>query len=93
MDQPIQVSRGGFTGDPTSALHVAGSDGCCAATVPAGDRAASVPAGDRVAAGTAEVGVATAPCCGTRADADAAGRCCSAPARAQAVAAGTGCCS
>jgi hypothetical protein len=71
---------GGFSGDPAQALTVAGTGGCCGnppvATLDLPDPGAA-PA---------------APCCGTATEAAAAGSCCGSTAKADAVAAGQGCC-
>lgn len=73
-------SVGGFVGDPTKALTVtSGSSACC-----------SDPATSAVLTEAADVG--GAPCCGTSADAQAAGGCCGTAAKAEAVASGAGCC-
>jgi hypothetical protein len=71
-------TRGGFTGDPTEALSVAGSSGCC------GNPPQST--------GIALPEVAGSPCCGTPAEARATGSCCGATAKADAVTSGAGCC-
>jgi hypothetical protein len=72
--------RGGFAGDRAAALSVTGSGGCCGnppqATVALPD----------------PVDTAATPCCGTAAQAQAAGSCCGTEAKAEAVASGTGCC-
>ncbi|GAA4716650.1 hypothetical protein [Phytohabitans rumicis] len=71
---------GGFAGDPGAALAVVGTAGCCGNS----PQTASLVLPDPAAAG--------APCCGTVAEADAAGGCCGAQAKAGAVASGAGCC-
>lgn len=75
-----ETTKGGFAGDPAAALSVSGSGGCCGnpprATV-------APPDPDAVTAN---------PCCGTPAQAQAAGSCCGTEAKAEAVASGTGCC-
>jgi hypothetical protein len=68
---------GGFTGDPATALSVAGTGGCC------GNAPQSTPAIPDPEAG---------PCCGTASDAAVDGSCCGSVAKADAVAAGRGCC-
>ncbi|HTJ32261.1 MAG TPA: hypothetical protein VL738_03445 [Dactylosporangium sp.] len=70
---------GGFTGDPAAALTVAGTGGCCG-NPPAATLALPEPA------------AAEAPCCGTAAEATAAGSCCGGTAKADALAAGQSCC-
>ncbi|WBB90820.1 hypothetical protein [Verrucosispora sp. WMMC514] len=69
------------TGDPTAALQVTGSSACCGS--PAQAAGGSLP----------PVGATDDPCCGTRQAAEAAGSCCDTQAKADAVAAGRGCCS
>jgi len=70
---------GGFEGDPTEALAVSATGGCCgnppAATL-------ELPEPD----------LSAGPCCGTPAQARAEGSCCGAEAKAGAVASGAGCC-
>jgi len=73
-------TQGGFTGDPTAALTVAGTGGCCGNPPQA---TLTLPETTEVAAG---------PCCGTATDAAAEGSCCGSSAKADAVAAGQGCC-
>jgi hypothetical protein len=68
---------GGFSGDPAEALTVAGTDGCC---------------GNAPVASLNLPGPAAGPCCGTAGDATAEGSCCGSTAKADAVAAGRGCC-
>ena len=70
--------RGGFAGDPAAALNPAAGSGCCGS-----------PATSAVV--RAEPGAA-APCCGTQAEAIADNSCCGSTAKAEAVAAGQGCC-
>jgi len=70
---------GGFTGDPTAALNVAGTSGCCG-NPPQATVAVPDPAG------------VAGPCCGTATDAAAEGSCCGSTAKADAVASGQGCC-
>jgi len=72
-------TRGGFTGDPATALTVTGTSGCCGNPPQA---AVDLP----------EPAVAASPCCGTRAEAAAEGSCCGSTAKTDAVAAGQGCC-
>ncbi|RKR93030.1 hypothetical protein BDK92_7534 [Micromonospora pisi] len=72
---------GGFAGDPTAALTVAGSTGCCGN--PAQTTNITLPDPSDGAGGT---------CCGTPAAAEAANTCCAPAAKADAVASGTGCC-
>ncbi|MDW5325010.1 hypothetical protein [Plantactinospora sp. KLBMP9567] len=74
----VHESAGGFAGDPAAALDVAGSTGCCGSPAQATNVTLPDPAG-----GT---------CCGTPAEAVAANSCCAPVARAEAVAAGQGCC-
>jgi hypothetical protein len=72
--------QGGFAGDPTAALSVTGTGGCC---------------GNPPQAATAlpDIDVAgAAPCCGTAAEAQQSGGCCGTAAKAEAVAGGAGCC-
>jgi hypothetical protein len=73
-------TRGGFAGDPATALTVTGSSGCCGNAPQTTDFLATEPA------------KADAPCCGTRTEAQASGSCCGATAKAEAVSAGAGCC-
>jgi hypothetical protein len=75
-----QRNPGGFTGDPAAALTVSGTGGCCGNPPRATDVLAADPA------------EAAAPCCGSAVEARVAGSCCGATARADAVAAGAGCC-
>jgi hypothetical protein len=72
-------TRGGFTGDPSAALDLTGTSGCCGNPPRA---ALALP--EPVAAG--------GPCCGTQAEAAAETSCCGSAAKADAVAAGQGCC-
>jgi hypothetical protein len=78
-----EQTRGGFEGDPATALAVGGTGGCCGnapqATMTLPDPEASTGAGG-------------SPCCGTSADAQASGSCCGAQAKAEAVTSGAGCC-
>jgi hypothetical protein len=76
-------AAGGFTGDPAAALEITGSGACC------GSPAQAVggilpPAGETASSD---------PCCGTRQAAQAADSCCGTEAKADAIAAGQGCCS
>ncbi|MEU7874631.1 hypothetical protein [Dactylosporangium sp. NPDC049140] len=73
------ASIGGFDGDPVAALSVAGTGGCCG-NPPAATLALPEPA------------AASSPCCGTPAEASTEGSCCGSAAKADAVAAGQGCC-
>jgi len=73
-------TRGGFAGDPDGARTTAGAGGCCG-NAPQATLAHPEPAGEP---GT--------PCCGTATDAAAEGSCCGNAAKADAVAAGRGCC-
>ncbi|HEY8472051.1 MAG TPA: hypothetical protein VIL37_05380 [Natronosporangium sp.] len=74
-------TEGGFAGDAAAALAVAGAGGCCGN--PAQTTNLALPdAADPVAS----------PCCGTPADAQAAGSCCGTSAKAEATASGAGCC-
>ena len=70
-------THGGFAGDPTDALTATGSGGCC---------------GNPPRATLELPEPSTAPCCGTATDATAEGACCGSTAKADAVAAGQGCC-
>lgn len=70
------TQAGGFTGDPAAAFTPATSGGCCGSPAPA--------------TGTAPASTST--CCGTAEAATAAGSCCDPGAKAEAVAAGAGCC-
>jgi hypothetical protein len=73
-------TRGGFVGDPATALAVTGASGCC------GNAA-------RPALALPELATAAAsPCCGTQAEATAEASCCGSAAKTDAVAAGQGCC-
>jgi hypothetical protein len=74
-------TSGGFTGDPTAALTVAGTGGCCG----------NPPQATLAVPNPAEA-VAAAPCCGTATDAAAESSCCGSTAKADAVASGQGCC-
>jgi hypothetical protein len=73
-------TRGGFTGDPTTALAVTGTTGCCGNS-PQATLALPEPAT-----------TAASPCCGTPAQAATEGSCCGSAAKTDAVAAGLGCC-
>lgn len=75
------TTPGGFTGDPAAALTVTGTAGCCGNPPRTTELALPRPAG-----------ADASPCCGTAAEARAAGGCCGAQARTEAVAAGTVCC-
>lgn len=70
---------GGFIGDPAEAFAPPAASGCC---------------GTAPASGASDAGAQAAgsPCCGTAAAAEEAGSCCAPSAKADAVAAGTGCC-
>ncbi|MEV6929169.1 hypothetical protein AB0M46_32415 [Dactylosporangium sp. NPDC051485] len=70
---------GGFAGDPAAALLVAGTSGCCGNPPTA---TLDLP----------EPAAASAPCCGTTAEAAAEASCCGSAAKADASAAGQGCC-
>jgi hypothetical protein len=72
---------GGFAGDPTAALTLAGAIGCCGNPAQTTNIALPDPTD-----GTA------GPCCGTAAAAETADTCCAPAAKADAVATGTGCC-
>jgi hypothetical protein len=72
--------HGGFIGDPADALTVAGTGGCCG-NPPQTTLSLPEPAG-----------TTAAPCCGTATEAVAEGSCCGGAAKADAVAAGQGCC-
>ena len=74
---------GGFAGDPTDTLKVAGTSGCCG-----GPPAATLDRPDPASGPTADA----APCCGTAAEATVAGGCCGSSAKAEAVASGASCC-
>lgn len=74
-----QIS-GGFHGDPVAALAGTGTGGCCG----------NPPQATLTLPDTAPA--ATGPCCGTATDAAAEGSCCGSTAKADAVAAGQGCC-
>jgi len=78
MSEITTTTTGGFAGDPAAALTVAGTGGCCG-NPPA---ALALP----------EPAAASAPCCGTSAEASAEGSCCGSAAKADAVATGQGCC-
>jgi hypothetical protein len=69
---------GGFTGNPAAALQVTGSGACCGSPAQAVG-AILPPAGD--------------PCCGSQQAAAEVDSCCGTQAKAEAVAAGPGCCS
>jgi hypothetical protein len=71
--------QGGFAGDPSAALSVAGAGGCCG----------NPP---QTALALPEPAEAGGVCCGTQAEATAEGSCCSAAAKADADASGSGCC-
>ncbi|MGV9764269.1 MULTISPECIES: hypothetical protein [Micromonospora] len=77
------ASTGGFTGDPAAALRITGSGACCGS--PAQAVGGILPPAGESAGGD--------PCCGTRQAAQAADSCCGTEVRADAVAAGQGCCS
>jgi hypothetical protein len=72
-------TSGGFTGDLTAALTVAGAGGCCGNPPQA---SLTLP----------ETTGAAGPCCGTVTEAAAEGSCCGSTAKADAVASGQGCC-
>jgi hypothetical protein len=74
-------STGGFAAVPDADPQAAGSAGCCGNPAQSATIALPDPA-DTVAA----------PCCGTTAAAEAANACCAPAAKADAVAAATGCC-
>ncbi len=76
---------GGFVGDPIEAFNPPAAGGCCGSAPTA--VASTAPA--LTAADSAPV---ASTCCGTVADAQAAGACCGAEAKSEAVAAGAGCC-
>ena len=71
------TTAGGFTGDPTAALSVAGTAGCCGNPPQAN---LSLPDPD------------STTCCGTAEEAKAENACCGSTAKADAVASGSGCC-
>jgi hypothetical protein len=73
------TTSGGFSGDPAAALTVTGTSGCCGSPAQA---TLALP----------EPATASSPCCGTPAEATAEGSCCGSTAKADAVAAGQGCC-
>lgn len=73
-------TRGGFVGDPATALTVTGASGCCGSPAQA---ALTLPE---------PAATAASPCCGTKAEAAAEGSCCGSAAKTDAVAAGQGCC-
>ncbi|MCM4081085.1 hypothetical protein [Paractinoplanes hotanensis] len=75
MSDPQTV--GGFAGDPTEVLSVAGAGGCC-----------GNPPRTALVLPDATAG----PCCGTPAEATAGSPCCGSAAKAEAVTAGQGCC-
>lgn len=80
------MTNGGFSGDPTAALSVSGAGGCC------GNPPQALTRTD-VGSGTRPTGAtATAPCCGTSAEAQGSGGCCGTQAKVDAVAGGAGCC-
>jgi hypothetical protein len=72
-------TSGGFTGDPSAALAVAGTGGCCGNPPQA---TLTLP----------ETTGAAGPCCGTATEAAAEGSCCGSTAKADVVASGEGCC-
>ncbi len=72
-------TRGGFTGDPAAALAVAGTGGCCG-NPPQATLTLPEPATSR------------RPVLRHAAEAAAEGSCCGSAAKADAVAAGQGCC-
>ncbi|MET0416189.1 MAG: hypothetical protein ABW022_09235 [Actinoplanes sp.] len=72
-------TSGGFAGDPSAALTVAGAGGCCG----------NAP---RSTLRPPEPAPAAAPCCGTAADAAAEDSCCGSAAKTEAVASAQGCC-
>jgi len=74
-------TQGGFTGDPTPALAVTASGGCCGNAPEDVKPLRSRPAD-----------TAASPCCGTATEAQAASGCCGPQAKAQAVASGASCC-
>jgi len=71
-------AQGGFVPDPSAALTVSSSGGCCGST-------AAAIAPELQAAGSS-------PCCGSSAEAVAERSCCGSSAKDEAVAAGQGCC-
>ena len=73
------TTSGGFSGDPAAALSASGTSGCCGKPAPA-----TLTLPEPAAAGD--------PCCGTQVEASAEGSCCGSAAKADAVAAGQGCC-
>ena len=73
-------NSGGFAGDPTAALTVSGSTGCCGNPPQSTNIALPDPA------------EAAASCCGTPAVAETTGTCCAPAAKSESVASGTGCC-
>lgn len=77
--QTTTATTGGFSGDPTAALTVAGTAGCCG-----NPPTATLDLPEPAAAG--------APCCGTIAEATAEASCCGSAPKAAAVASGQGCC-
>jgi hypothetical protein len=79
-DTHTPLTRGGFAGDPATALSVGGTGGCC------GNPAQATTALPEPA------DAAAAPCCGTAAEAQEAGSCCGTTAKVDAVASGAGCC-
>lgn len=77
-DTSSSTNAGGFAGDPAEAFRPPSAGGCCG----------SAPAAVSVTLGDAGAGT----CCGSTEDARAAGSCCAPEAKAEAVAAGAGCC-
>jgi hypothetical protein len=73
-------ARGGFVGDPAEALTAAGTGGCCGNPPQA---TLTLPEPAEASGG---------PCCGTTTAAAVEGSCCGSAAKADAVAAGQGCC-
>jgi hypothetical protein len=74
-------TQGGFVGDPAAALTVTDAGGCCG-NPPQASNVVSPEAADTT----------VALCCGTAAQAQAAGSCCGTAAKADAIASGQGCC-
>ncbi|MFF5085394.1 hypothetical protein ACFY36_50855 [Actinoplanes sp. NPDC000266] len=94
-----QNTRGGFAGDPADALAVAGTSGCCGnparATLTLPEPAPLTlpePAPLTLPEPAPLTLPEPAPCCGTAAEAAAEGSCCGSSAKADAAAAGQGCC-
>ncbi|MEV6523226.1 hypothetical protein AB0M43_14845 [Longispora sp. NPDC051575] len=77
------IPVGGFAGDPAEALNPPAASGGCCGTATAATGTASPAADAGAPAGT---------CCGTATAAQEAGTCCAPEAKAEAVAAGAGCC-